>query len=120
MFTDAMVQYKNVVGELDDVGKCTPVTIGASVQALLLALVFYGIAGEEDDYRHRSDDAIQTEMKWWLVTLITVTVARSAVAARQCAHASGALLELFNALRVFTVVMVCVASGADETVSETD
>ena len=40
VLSDAMVQYEDIVGELDDLDKCMPVKTGAAVQSLLLGIIF--------------------------------------------------------------------------------
>ncbi len=87
VLSDAMVQYEDIVGELDDLDKCMPVKTGAAVQSLLLGIILYGTVGEDSNYRSVDSDQTEIEMKRWILTLVSVSVIRSLAVVQQCSAA---------------------------------
>jgi hypothetical protein len=122
VLSDAMVQYEDIVGELDDLDKCMPVKTGAAVQSLLLGIILYGTLGEDSDYRSVDSDQTEIEMKRWILTLVSVSVIRSLAVVQQCSTALDTpnLVESFSTLRVICLATVCIANGEDETEASDD
>ncbi|MFB1019655.1 MAG: hypothetical protein QMC37_05385 [Flavobacteriales bacterium] len=119
VLSDAMVQYEDIVGELDDLDKCMPVKTGAAVQSLLLGIILYGTLGEDSP---SNSDQTEIEMKRWILTLVSVSVIRSLAVVQQCSTALDTpnLVESFSTLRVICLATVCIANGEDETEASDD
>ena len=114
--SEVMVKYRKFVKEdLEDMGPCTPILIGASMQAVLLAMMLYAFSAEDDGYRQKNASDVSEELRSWLAVILFVTAVRSILMHRECERGRGRLSDLFELLRILFLVAVCVAHGEDET-----
>lgn len=121
LFSEVMIKYRHFLkDDIEDLDPCTPILIGASVQAILLAMLLYAFAGEDEGYGKRYSDEVAEELRAWLAVVILVATVRSFVTAYECDKGKGRLADLLETLRVFVLVAACVTNGEDETVSEED
>lgn len=121
LFSEVLVQYKHfMLHDLEDIDPCTPIILGASVQAVILAMILYSFVGEDDDYGRKTTEGVEDELRAWLSAILMVSTVRSCVEAYECDKGKGKLTDMFNTLRILTIVAACVANGEDETISEND
>lgn len=121
LFSEVMVQYKHFIsGDLEDIEPCTPIILGASMQAVLLAMILYAFIGEDDGYGQKKSEDVEEELRAWLAAILMVSTIRSCVAAYECDKGKGRLSDLFDTVRTLTLVAACVANGEDETTNETE
>lgn len=116
LFSDVMVQYQHFVsGELDDLDACTPVKVGAAVQALLFLVTIYALAAGEDNGRKANEEEErESEMRIWLAGILAVSATRSFFAVRECGSDNNKMTNLLNAIRVGVLAAACVVNGEDE------
>lgn len=120
LFSEVMIRYRHFLNdEIEDLDPCTPILVGASVQALLLAMLLYAFTGEEEGYGRKYTEEAD-ELRTWLAVVLFTTAIRSFVTAYECDRGKGKLADLLETLRVLTLVAVCVTNGEDETMSEND
>lgn len=121
LFSEVMIKYRKFLkDDIEDLNPCTPILIGASVQALLLAMILYASAGEDEGYGRKSTEEVAEELKVWLAVVLLTTTIHGFVAAYECDKGRGKLADLFDTLRVPTLAAVCITNGEDETTGEND
>jgi len=108
VFTDALAESERIVGDMDDVERCTPVVVAAVLQAALLALLTYAVY-------HTEAEQQEAQLKMWVVVAVGASAARSATMSYDCHAVKRTLSELASMIRTLVLVGACVANGADET-----
>ena len=118
VFTESLTWSEKVVGEMDDIERCTPVNMAAIMQCCLLLLVGYAVHVSDDDGFKTSDDDQDAEMKLWVVIVLGACSARSVAMSYDCVEGKKNVSQLMTMLKTIVLVSACVANGEDETVTE--
>ena len=115
VFSDAIVNYKQLIGPLEDIDDCLPIMVGTAIQAFLLALVTYALV---ETGSHKMDEEGEQEMRLWLIIVLGVSVFSSFFHMYTCQKESSVLGGFFSSVRVIVVAIACVANGEDEMVTD--
>lgn len=119
IFSEAMVDSRTILGDLDDVDPCTPAEVGAAGHFFLLCAMSYATLGQEEHFKLSEEEEEQKELQLWIVGIVAMNCGRAAVAAYVCPKQDGPLEVLVHTIRIILVATACVAQGADETKDST-
>jgi hypothetical protein len=120
VFTESLPWSERIVGEMDDIERCTPVNMAATMQCGLLALVGYAVYVSEEDRNNTDDDEQDMQLKTWLIILVGACAARSAAMSYDCMRDKKSISQFVNMLKTVVLVSACVANGEDETAGVTE
>ena len=115
IFSEAMVDSRAILGDLEDVDPCAPAKVGAAGHFLLLCMLSYVALGQEDHFRMSREEEEQKEMQLWILCVVLSNCARALATTYVCPKKDTPLEVLAHTLRLILVVTACVAQGADET-----
>jgi hypothetical protein len=118
VFTESLTWSERMVGEMDDIERCTPVNMAAFMQCGLLLLVGYAVYVSNDDGFKLDDIDQDAEMKLWVVIVVAACTARSVAISCDCEQGKQNASQLMSMLKTIVLVSACVANGEDETVPE--
>jgi hypothetical protein len=117
VLSDAIVNYKQLIGPLEDLNDCLPIMVGTGIQAFLLALVAYALI---ETRSHKKDEEGEQEVRVWLIIVLGASVFASFFHMYTCQKESenSVLGGFFNFVRVIVVAIACVANGEDEMIPD--
>jgi len=114
VFTDALTWSEQIIGDMEDVDRCTPVNTAAAMQCAILVLLIYAVhATEEERYKPDGGDQ-ETQLKTWTIVVVGACAARSAAMSYDCVEAKQSVSQIANMFKTVLLVSACVANGEDE------
>jgi len=110
VFSDLLVEAERTIGAIDGLQNCFTVKVGVGAQAALFALVLYAIVATESG----AEEEIATA-KYWLVSIIALSVLRSWQATTDCSIPGESLLpRISSMIRILAMAAACLSYGSDE------